>query len=435
MQISMMLTLALVASPADMTDAPDAPGAEPGVVDGAAEQETVADPEAVDPNRLEIGGTPALGYDNNTGFAFGAIVTLAKFSEEDDPYAWRLEALAYMSVMELEAGRWDFPFHDHHVLFDAPGLWDGRLRLNLKVAFSRTLNNGYYGFGNGAAYDESLEAANSTYYQYDWIHPHADAKARIRLWHGDLGKLDLIAGTGFTYNVINVFDGSLLAGDLAGGSGSVVQDLVVGASNHSLLTGIVGVSWDTRDHDFSPSRGMFHEVSLRGGAGLGEGFGYGGANATSRFFFPLWGEYCVLAARMMVDVSFGDVPIYLLPSHEGLYPGDTTGGASSIRGVPGKRYHGKVKVLGNLELRSKILPFEIYGERFNLGAITFVDAGRVWAELEPRPDLDDGGARYKVGAGGGLRLQWGETFILRGDVAYSPTEDTLGYYVDINHIF
>lgn len=412
-----------------------APGQDADDARVTAEQSpAAAEAEPLDPDRLEIGGTPALGFDSNTGFAFGAIVTLAKFAPDQHPYAWRLEALAYMSVMET-AGRWDLPFHDHHLLVDIPNLWDGWVRLNLNLAFGRTLNNGYYGFGNGAEYDPGQVEANPRYYEYDWIHPHADAKARIKIWHGDAGKLDLMAGTGFTFNVINIFAGSKLEEDLAGASGAVTEALLVGAGDHGLVTGIAGVSFDSRDHEFCPRRGMFHEISLRGGVGLGMPFVYGGLNLTARFFFPLWEEYLVLATRFLADLSFGDVPFYQLPSQESLFPDGATGGATSIRGVLGQRYHGKIKLLGNVELRSKIMPLTVFGERFNIGATAFVDAGRIWADFAPHPSLDDGAARYKLGAGGGVRIQWGETFILRADFAYSPTEDTIGYYVDIDHVF
>ena len=38
-------------------------------------------------------------------------------------------------------------------------------------------------------------------------------------------------------------------------------------------------------------------------------------------------------------------------------------------------------------------------------------------------------------AGGGLRVRWGETLVIRFDGAYSPTEHTPGFYVDIGHVF
>jgi len=41
----------------------------------------------------------------------------------------------------------------------------------------------------------------------------------------------------------------------------------------------------------------------------------------------------------------------------------------------------------------------------------------------------------KLGTGAGLRVRWGETFLIRFDGAYSPTEHTPGFYVDIGHVF
>ncbi|HEY0133386.1 MAG TPA: hypothetical protein VGB85_04880 [Nannocystis sp.] len=46
----------------------------------------------------------------------------------------------------------------------------------------------------------------------------------------------------------------------------------------------------------------------------------------------------------------------------------------------------------------------------------------------------DGGT-FKVGTRGGLRVRWGETFLVRFDGAYSPTEGTPRFYVDIGHVF
>ena len=143
----------------------------------------------------------------------------------------------------------------------------------------------------------------------------------------------------------------------------------------------------------------------------------------------------MLGTRFVGDFNFGDTPLYLMTRQEGLVSDGATGGATSIRGIKGQRYTGKVKLLGNVELRSLFFPFEVFGESFILGALAFIDAGRVWADWERNTHLDSGSALYKVGIGGGLRLFWGETFALRADVAHSPTEGSLGYYIDVSHIF
>ena len=63
----------------------------------------------------------------------------------------------------------------------------------------------------------------------------------------------------------------------------------------------------------------------------------------------------------------------------------------------------------------------------------FVEAGRVWWGLQTRPELDGRDLGLKVGAGFGLRIRMGTSFVLRGDFAWSA--DGSGAYIDVNHIF
>jgi len=41
----------------------------------------------------------------------------------------------------------------------------------------------------------------------------------------------------------------------------------------------------------------------------------------------------------------------------------------------------------------------------------------------------------KYGVGGGVRIQWGETVMIRIDMAWSPDADPIGVYFDIGHVF
>jgi outer membrane translocation and assembly module TamA len=178
---------------------------------------------------------------------------------------------------------------------------------------------------------------------------------------------------------------------------------------------------------------MLHELSVAVGVGVGEELVYGRGNATARFYQSIYEEYLVFAARVMGDVLFGEVPFYELARAGGLTIRDAPGGAEGVRGVPAQRYHGKLKLIGNVELRSKLWWFEIFGQRLNLGAAAFFDAGRVWTDWQEHPELDGAGLGLKYGTGGGVRFQWGETFIARIDGAWSP--DGIGFYVEAYHIF
>jgi outer membrane protein assembly factor BamA len=385
--------------------------------------------DAPRPERYEFGGTPVITGDSDIGFGFGALVSLARFRPGFYPYRWRAEILAMMTVKDAPDGGAELPYHDYYLKLDLPGLAGGRLRLNVDLGFSRHINCGYYGMGNVSP---ALDEQGSRYHQYDRIHPQLRTAARVAL----LRRLFLLLGGSLTYNWITPYRPSRLDDDIAGDDPHL-RDLLRGTADHGVVQLSFGWLWDSRDHELAPTRGMLHEITWRfvPGTATEKGLAYGGLNLTARIYHALLGEHLVLAGRLLLDLLVGQPPFYELAAHGGLFPKPAPGGATGIRGVPLHRYHGKVKLLANIELRSKLLPFTVYGQRFNLGAMVFCDTGRVWADLDPSEELDGTGVGLKVGLGGGLRLQWGETFLLRGDVAWSPDARPVGIYVDVNHVF
>jgi hypothetical protein len=383
------------------------------------------------PERFEPGGTPVLTYSSDIGLGFGALGTLARFRPGcEPPFCWRVEVLAMASVKDDHGI--GLPYHDDHVRLDLPGLAGGRLRLAISVGFGRYLTSGYYGLGNASTVDEKKLAASSRYHQYDRIYPQIQARARINLQP----HLQLMLGGSFTYNWINLYEDSLLAEEAASPDPRL-RELLRGTGDHGIAQLDLGWVWDTRDHEYAPTRGGFHEISWRSSPDLSTSgdLAYGGVNLTTRFFVPLWRPRLVLALRLMADLLVGQPPFYELALHGGLTPTSAIGGEKAVRGVPQERYYGKAKLLGNLELRARLLPFRIKSQRFVLGAVLFADTGRVWADYSDSERFDGKGIGLKVGTGGGLRLRWGETFILRGDLAWSPDADPVGFYIDINHIF
>lgn len=384
------------------------------------------DENAPSPNRYEVSALPLLLADTDRGFMFGAYGLMVRFRKGSAPYLWRLQVVSRVSVERGQDDTLQLPFHDHRVQLDLPGVFDPRLRLDFTLAFRRYTDTGYYGIGNA-----SPGGAASTiqrYTEYERTYPGVAAQARWRF----TDHIALLLGATFTYNWIDVFGGSKLAQDLAAGDDKL-SDFLRGTDNHPLTLLTMGWLYDSRDHEFTPTRGMFHELSWRFSP-LPD-LVYGGLNATGRFFYPLLGEHLVLAARVTLDMLFGNVPIYELARLGGLVPQDGIGGARGIRGVPLQRYHGKIKLFGNFEARSKLLPFTLLSQRFNLGVLAFVDLGRTWSDYHALSRFDGDGVGLKVGFGGGLRLQWGETFILRGDLAWSPDADPVGAYIAFHHIF
>lgn len=442
-----MWILALVAAVA-LLDARAAAADEVGA--GAAEDAgTASVPEEAasdgkDPRRIEFGILPALNYDSDRGFGFGAIGTVVSFAPGHRPFQWRLEFLLYATAKSSPDGGTELAYHDDYVTLDVPGLMQDRLRLKTQVGFRRFSTASYYGLGSASTDDVELDR----YYQYDRIYPFGLGSARFALWDGSTGdrtrRLEAFAGLGFWYNVMNLYEGSLLEqqaelAELDTPDGRALNALLDGTDDHALLMLIGGLLYDTRNHEFTPSRGTFSELSVRTSPGVDADLRFVGVSLITSWFRSLRGETLVLAARGIGDALFGSVPVYEL-SEMGSFNRDSgPGGGSTVRGVAGQRFHGKLKVVGNLELRAQLLPFQIAGQRFNLGAIAFVDAGRVWADygrVEINGEALDGDLTdIAVGVGAGLRVRWGETFIVRVDPAYSPTEGTFGLYINVNHIF
>ena len=260
---------------------------------------------------------------------------------------------------------------------------------------------------------------------------------------GARGELKLFGGAEVSHSWMSLYPGSLLERDAAratrpaSADDGVLSALVHGTDDHWLVLLLLGLIWDSRDHETVPSSGALHELSLRASPGVDERLGYAGLTLSVAGYWPLYDEHLVLAARLVGDALFGTPPVYALASFGGLRSVDGPGGTASTRGVLLHRFHGKLKVLGNAELRARFLDFVLFEQRIELGAAVFADGGRVWADTEARV-LDarplDGGS-WAAGLGGGLRYRWGETFLVRAELGYSPTDGTTGVYIDINQAF
>lgn len=409
------------------------------------------------PDRVEVGALPAISYDTDLGLGFGLIASVARFAPKFVPYRWRLELLLSANAKRAPGRGIEVPFHDDYLNMDFPGLAGDRLRITARVGFRKFANTGYYGFGNGSIAEEpwvgidpetdlAAYQAARRYHRYDRIFPLLQFSARIRLWDRSTAeqrkRVEAFVGLHGDYNIIRPYPGSLLEQDIAAAKadtpeGETLADLLQGTDPHARLTVNGGAVFDTRDHEYTPTRGNFTELSVRAAPGVQLGLRYVGVTLSSAWYKALVGDWLSIAFRGVADVIAGDAPFYELARFGALTPRDGPGGGWSLRGVPRQRYAGKIKLIQNLELRSLFWRFSIGKSRFAVGAVAFLDAARIWADWR-RTELGgvgiDGGS-FKVGTGGGLRVRWGETFLVRFDAAYSPTERTSGFYVDVGHVF
>jgi hemolysin activation/secretion protein len=151
-----------------------------------------------------------------------------------------------------------------------------------------------------------------------------------------------------------------------------------------------------------------------------------------RGFVPLSRPRLTLALRAVGDWMFGNAPFYELARFDDTF---AIGGTTGVRGVPAQRYYGKLKAFANVEVRAELFTFRAFGKPVAFALVPFFDAGRLWADSTPQPELDGRGVGLKYGTGGGVRLQSGAAFVIRADVAWSPDATPISGYFSAGQMF
>jgi len=192
----------------------------------------------------------------------------------------------------------------------------------------------------------------------------------------------------------------------------------------------VRLTWDGRDSDLNPTRGLYGDVTASpflGFSGTGSGIRLTG---DARGYLPLGGGGTVLAGRLQMGSVFGP-SLADTPRDDLFY----SGGGGTVRGQPYQSLGvevlrgGTVKTGGQhfLGLSGEIR-VPVTG---NWGAVAFYDAGYVSAS----EFLDNGD--WHAGAGLGIRYQTGIGPI-RADIAMpvsGDTDDGVQLYIGIGQAF
>jgi hypothetical protein len=386
-----------------------------------------ADAGSEDPYEWKV--FPVASYNSDIGFEFGAFGVVNRLGPPGIPYHWSLSAQAAVSVKGGPNGQPELPVHDDNLNLDWRSL-DARWRVRAGVWFWQAANAGFYGLGNQSPANGAPAATSVRPTQYTRSELVAQASAAYQV----LSSLRVRVGLEGRRIAPIIYPGSTL--DLERS-----EPLLVGLTPHVSVLGFASVELDTRDQEIDPTHGVWLEASVRGspGALTGNTFSFGAVTGHARVYQELWPGRLVLAGRVMVDAAFGQPPLHEL-SRGGFTEVWMMGGSDGVQGIPEGRYQGRIRLAMNLELRAHLFQFGLFGQHFGVGMVGFADAGRVWADWTPRPDLDGTGVGLHPSFGGGLRLRWGETVMVRFDVAWAPApastrDEPIGIYFDLGHIF
>jgi len=360
--------------------------------------------------RYEPAGLPLVGGNSDIGVQVGAAGRLTRFNHGLRPYVFRLDILLTTSIRNT-GGALGLAQQEYLAQIDVPNVVRG-VRTTPGVQFLNFVDAGYYGRGNASTVDRPAVVAGDPrrFFQQRARELRIRNFTRIRIKK----PVDLMVAPILRFNDHEAYAGSKLAIDAANGVVRGLRPLVI----TSLAVGVV---IDTRDNEFFPRRGMYHQIGQR----FAQGFPVGGdvqmasTGAMLAAYLPIAGPL-VAAGRVVLDFQYGKVPFFDLYNAGPFNEWEMPGGANGIRGVPWGRYSAPIKTLANIELRAMHTKLKVLGERFRLGNDVFFDAGRVFDDYRFDAPRDGSGVGIKWGVGGGLYVLWGESALFRVEAAYSP---------------
>jgi outer membrane protein assembly factor BamA len=390
---------------------------------GLAQMSTVGSPQS---HRTEIGVVPLFGGDTDVGVGVGLLSTVAGVAPKVEPYRWAVESAGFISFKRAN-GSFLIPYQDYSIQWTEPQFLQKRLRIEIRPSYTRETLQRFYGLGN-ASPEPAQENLQRDF--FGRTHPTLWVRIRYKLW----GHVYAGVGSSYTHNWLVIHPKSTLAEKMT--NGTPIEKAILGTPGRHGVLLLEGIFlFDNRDSETVSKAGQFHQIRMRlspAMAGATMPYSYQQLNLSSHFYYSLIPQRMVVAIRLVTDLQFGRPPFYELARYDDTF---ALGGQNGVRGVPGQRYYGKIKVFANFETRLRLTRFVLWTKPIVLGAALFFDAGRAFTEWKRHAQFDGSGWGLKYGTGGGLRLQQGKTFVVRADIAWSPDARPLGAYLGAGQMF
>jgi outer membrane protein assembly factor BamA len=417
------------------------------------------------------GALPAVSFDSNLGFQYGALFEFFNYGNPSVYPAYYDHTYTEVSRFTKGSGIYRLMYETNHLIPGVEWICD--------LSYLPDLANHFYGF-NGY---ESV-------FNKDWMDEDADdyrtamfyryQRDQFRFKNDFIGKLSgdhLKWSAGFALNKFNV--SSVNIDKLNKGRkenklpsttevpglfelyrdslGMISEDEADGGWVNTIRAGLV---WDSRDNRANPMKGLWTEIGVEiSPKFLGNDWGFSKFYITHRQYFTLVENDLSLAYRIGYQTTLGgDVPFFYQPqvityrltgySSEGL------GGSSTMRGVLKNRIVGDAFVLGNIELRWKPVYFKLFKKESYLGINLFYDLGKVTKELNTpdestfnskvsNPDyiysdfFKPGAEKLHHCAGISIMPVWGQNFVVAIDIgkSFNAQDGNIGFAFGLNYLF
>lgn len=221
-----------------------------------------------------------------------------------------------------------------------------------------------------------------------------------------------------------------------------------------------GIIYDTRDLPNDPTSGIYFEGSLAGAPDFIDKNGYSHLTSTLiwRQYLSVWNNKLTFSYRIGAQNLFaGEMPWHTINNLNTLFFSklytEALGSNNTIRGVDRNRVVGEGFLVGNLELRWRVVGFQFINQNWIIGVNPFFDAGMITQTFRdeeikeykmslehPEDDklFTNSNESMHFGAGCGLKIIMNRNLIVSVDVAKALDNrdgQKLKTYIGFNYIF
>ncbi|MDO9613214.1 MAG: BamA/TamA family outer membrane protein [Bacteroidota bacterium] len=410
-----------------------------------------------------FGALPAVTFDTDLGFQYGALVDLYNYGDGS-------RYPKYNHKFYFEVSRFTKGSGINRIYYDSDQLIKG-LQTTFDLSYLSDMAYDFYGFnGYDAVYkadwadDTSADYKSRMLYKYD---------RKLFRFKGDIqGKL---SGGNFRWitgwNFQNFKVGSVNIEKLNKGKddedklpttaeqpglfekyqdwGIISGDEVDGGFVPTFKGGIV---FDTRDNQPNPMKGVWTEAVIEASPKiLGAESSFSKLSLIHRQYFTIVPDNLSLVYRLAYQTTLGGtVPFYyqsqVITSQLTGATSEGLGGASTIRGILRNRVIGDGIFYGNVEVRWKVVRFNFIKNNFYIGLNGFTDFGRVTKKIAVKPNSTFGlpddylkrdAEKMHYSYGGGLIVAMNENFVIAIDygLAADKQDGKSGFYMGLNYLF
>jgi hypothetical protein len=431
----------------------------------AAENSTGAKTDSIKTG-WNFGALPAISYDSDLGFQYGALVNFFDYGNGKRFPAYNHSLYFEVSRFTKGSGVYRFYYTSDQLIknFD----------LSFDMTYLTDQAHDFYGFNGFESvlnktwedqdyYDNGYKTR--MFYKFD----QRQFRFKIDLQHkiGD-SHFKWVAGANLQNFAVASVDLEKLNKNKSGND--VLPDvpglyekyqewniLTPGEANGGFVPELKGgIVFDTRDVKVNPMKGMWTEAILTTAPKfLGAESGFTRISLTHRQYFTLVKNDLSFAYRLGWQQTIGGhVPFYfqnqMITTVMTGYATNGLGGSRYLRGARRNRVYGDGVVYGNFELRWKFARMNLINQKFYWGLNLFSDIGQVSKKIDftiPESiDPADGtvsdyfnpGAEKMHGTYGlGIRLAMNQNFVVAFDYgrAMNEQDGDSGVYIGLNYLF